>query len=134
MSAKGVACIVAALLLGVFVLANWGLFASAVELNFLIARVEAPLITLVLLAAGLILLIAVGTHAVSRRAWMRERRVLRKDLESARLRAEREEDSRTGTLRLAMERELSAIRAQLDQIVAGQSALLGRPSITRPLE
>ena len=87
-----------------------------------------------LLIAGLILLIAVGIHAVSRRAWMRERRVLQKDLESARMRAEHEEESRTGTLRVAMERELSAIRAQLDQIVAGQSALLGRPSITRPLE
>jgi uncharacterized integral membrane protein len=134
MNAKGVAYIVAAIVLGVFVLANWTLFAAAVELNFLIARVQAPLIILVLLVAGVILLIDLGIHAVSQRTWVRERRALRKDLESARLRAEHEEESRTGTLRVAMERELAAIRAQLDQLVAGQSALLGRPPVARPLE
>ena len=134
MNAKGVAYIIAAIVLGVFVLANWTLFAAAVELNFLIARVQAPLIILVLLVAGVILLVDLAIHAVSQRAWVRERRILRKDLESARLRAEHEEESRTGTLRIAMERDLAAIRVQLDQLVAGQSALLGRSSLTRPLE
>jgi|SRR5688572_29256573 uncharacterized integral membrane protein len=134
MNAKGVAYIVAAIVLGVFVLANWTLFAASMELNFLIARVQAPLIVLVLLVAGVILLVDLGIHAVSQRAWVRERRTLQKELEAARLRAEHEEDSRTGTLRVALERELVAIRAQLDQLVAGQSALLGQPPITRPLE
>ncbi len=134
MNAKGVAYIVAAIIVGVFILANWTLFAATVELNFLIARVQAPLIILMLLVAGVILLVDLGVHALSRRAWVRERRALREDLEGARLRAEHEEESRTGTLRVAMERELAAIRAQLDQLVAGQSALLGRHSIARPLE
>jgi uncharacterized integral membrane protein len=134
MNAKGVAYIVAAIVLGVFVLANWTLFATAVELNFLIARVQAPLIILVLLVAGVILLVTLAIHAVSQRAWVRERRALQKDLEAARLRADHEEESRTGALRVAMERELAAIRAQLDQVVAGQSALLGRAPPTRPLE
>ena len=134
MNAKGVAYIVAAIVLGVFVLANWILFAAPVELNFLIARVHAPLIILVLLVAGLILLIDLGIHAVNQRAWVRERRALVKDLEGARLRADHEEESRTGALRVAMERELAAIRAQLEQLVASQSALLGRPPITRPVE
>jgi hypothetical protein len=134
MNAKVLAYIVAAIVLGVFLLANWTLFAAPMELNFLIARVQAPLIILVLLVAGVILLVDLVIHAVSQRAWVRERRALQKDLEAARLRAEHEEESRTGTLRVAMERELAAIRAQLDQLIAGQSAVLGRPPITRPLE
>ena len=134
MNAKGVVYIVAAVVLGVFVLANWTLFIASVELNFLVARVQAPLIILMLLFAGVILLVDLGIHALSQRTWIRERRALRKDLEAARLRAENEEESRTGTLRVAMERELAVIRGQLDQLVAGQSALLGRPPITRPLE
>jgi uncharacterized integral membrane protein len=134
MNAKGVAYIVAAIVLGVFVLANWTLFATAVELNFLVARVQAPLIILVLLVAGVVLLVDLAIHAVRQRAWVRERRALQKELEGARLRAEHEEESRTGTLRVSMERELAAIRAQLDQVVAGQSALLGRAPPTRPLE
>ena len=75
-----------------------------------------------------------GVHALSQRAWVRERRALRKELEGARLRADHEEESRTGTLRIAMERELAAIRAQLDQLAAGQSALVVRPPTVRPLE
>jgi uncharacterized integral membrane protein len=134
MNAKGVAYIVSAIVLGVFVLANWTLFAAAVELNLLIARVQAPLIILMLLVAGVILLVDLGVHALSQRAWVRERRALRKDLEAARLRAEHEEESRTGTLRLAMERQLVAIRAQLDQLLAGQSAMLGRPPVAHALE
>ena len=134
MNPKGVAYIVAAIVLAAFVLANWALFAADVELNFLIARVQAPLIVVMLLVAGVILLVDLGAHALSRRAWVRERRALRKDLEGARLRADHEEESRTGTLRLSMERELLAIRGQLDQLVAGQSALLGRPPIARPIE
>ena len=84
MNAKGVAYIVAAIVLGVFVLANWTLFATAVELNLLIAQVQAPLIILMLLIAGVIWLVDLGVHALSRRAWVRERRALRKDLEAAR--------------------------------------------------
>src|SRR5690349_15667625 len=110
MNAKGVAYIVAAVLLAVFVLANWTLFATAVELNFLIARVQAPLIILVLLVTGVILLIDLAVHALSQRAWVRERRALRKELDSARVRAEHEEESRIGALRITLERELAAIR------------------------
>lgn len=134
MTAKGVAYIVAAAVLGVFVLANWPLFATAVELNLLIARVQTPLIVLILLVAGMILLIDLAVHALSQRAWVREHRTLRKELEGARLRAENEEESRTGALRVTMERELAAIRAQLDQVIAGQSAVLGRAPIVRATE
>jgi uncharacterized integral membrane protein len=134
MNAKGVAYIVSAIVLGVFVLANWTLFAAPVELNLLIVRVQAPLIILILLVAGVILLVDLGVHALSTRAWVRERRALRKDLEAARSRAEHEEESRTGALRLAMERQLAAIRAQLDLLVDGQAAMLGRPPVVRALE
>lgn len=131
MNAKGVAYVVAALVLGVLVAANWALFATPVELNFLAGRVHAPIIILMLLVAGVIALVAIGVHASRRRAWLRERRALTKDLEVARLRAEHEEESRIGTLRVTMERELAAIRAQLDQLLERQSALPGRPPASR---
>jgi uncharacterized integral membrane protein len=131
MTAKGVAYIVAAVVLGVFVLANWSLFTTFAELNFLVARVQGPLILLMLVVAGVILLVDLAVHALGQRAWVRERRALRKDLESALLRADHEEESRVGTLRVTLERELAAIRAQLDQVLAGQSALLGRPPSAR---
>ncbi len=134
MKAKGVAYIVGAVVIGVFVLANWTLFAMAVELNLLIARVQTPLIVLILLVGGMILLSDLAVHALSQRAWSRERRTLRKELEVTRLRAEPEEQSRAAALRVTMERELAAIRAQLDQVIAAQSALLGRAPIVRGTE
>jgi hypothetical protein len=134
MTAKGVVYIVAAVVLGVFVLANWALLAMPVELNLLIARVQTPFIVLILLVAGMILLVDLAVHALSQRAWVQERRALRKELEGARLRADHEEESRTGALRVTMDRELAAIRAQLDQVIAGQSALLGRAPSVRAIE
>jgi uncharacterized integral membrane protein len=127
MTAKGVAYIVAAVVLGVLVAANWTLFATWVELNLLAVRVQAPLIMVILLVAIVISLLHLAVFALSRRAWARERRALTKDLELARTRAEHEEESRIGTLRANLERELAALRVRLDQLLDGQSALLGRP-------
>jgi uncharacterized integral membrane protein len=124
MQAKTVFYILAALIVGVLVVANWSLFTTQVELNLLFVRMQAPLAILLLLLAAVILLLDAGVHMVSRHAWMRERRALKSDLEAALLRADREEESRMGTLRVAMERELSVIHAQLDRLMEGQSALL----------
>lgn len=124
MKAKTVFYILAALIVGVLVVANWSLFTTQVELNLLFVRMQAPLAILLLLLAAVILLLDAGVHMVSRHAWMRERRALKSDLEAALLRADREEESRMGTLRVAMERELSVIHAQLDRLMEGQSALL----------
>jgi uncharacterized integral membrane protein len=122
MNARGVLYIVAAILIGVFVLANWTLLAAPVELHLLIATIQAPLGVLILMIGAAILLIDLAVHAVSRRGWMRDRRLLTTDLESARQRADREEESRTSALRVTLERELATIRGQLDQLLAAQSA------------
>lgn len=128
MNIRGVIYIVAAVLIGVFVLANWTLLAAPVELHLLIASIQAPLGVLILMIAAAILLIDLAVHTLSRRGWARDRRLLTTDLESARLRAEREEESRTSALRATLERELATIHGQLDQLLAGQSTLLaGRP-------
>jgi uncharacterized integral membrane protein len=138
MKAKGVAYIVAAVLIGVFVMANWTLLIASIELNLLVAHVQAPLGVLILLVAGVILLADLAVHALSEHESSRERRALRQELDDSRLRADREEESRTAALRISMDRELSLIRGQLDQLLAGQSALLGRPpaarSVERPIE
>jgi uncharacterized integral membrane protein len=112
--------IVALLLAGVFAIANWTLLAASVELNLLFAKLQAPLGILMLLLVALIVLFDLGVHAMTHRAWTRERRALAKDLEGLRLRADAEEQSRIAALRSAMERELAAIRGQLDQLIAAR--------------
>jgi FtsZ-interacting cell division protein ZipA len=106
--------------------ANWTLCVTPVEVNFLFTRIQAPLIVLVLVVAGLIALVGFVVHALRVREWARERRALKKDLEAARMRAEHEESSRVSGLRVTLERELGMVRAQLDRVLDGQSALLGR--------
>jgi uncharacterized integral membrane protein len=123
MKPRSVLYMVALLLIGVFTLANWGLLTGPAELNPLIARIQAPLGVLIVLICGVLILVDLSVHALSQRAWTRERRTLAKDLDGLRLRAERDEESRTGALRAAMERELAAIRGQLDQLIAGQTTL-----------
>jgi uncharacterized integral membrane protein len=124
MNARGVLYIVAAILIGVFVLANWTLLAASVELHLLIATIHAPLGVLILMIGAAILLIDLAVHTVSRRSWIRDRRLLTTDLESARQRVDREEESRTSALRVTLERELATMRGQLDRLLAGQSTLL----------
>jgi uncharacterized integral membrane protein len=123
--------IVALLLVVVFALANWTLLAASVELNLLVAKLQAPLGILMLLIVALIVLFDLGVHAMTHRAWTRERRALAKDLESLRVRAEAEDQSRIAALRSAMERELATIHTQLDQLIAGQSSLLGQAPASR---
>ncbi|HEU4625129.1 MAG TPA: lipopolysaccharide assembly protein LapA domain-containing protein [Steroidobacteraceae bacterium] len=126
MSSRGVAYIVAGVVLVVLFVANWNLFVTPVAVNLLFTEIQVPLIALVLFVAGVVALVGVVVHALRMREWARERRALRKDLEAERVRAEHEEHSRINTLRVTMERELGAVRAQLDRVLDGQSALLGR--------
>ncbi|HVY80700.1 MAG TPA: LapA family protein [Steroidobacteraceae bacterium] len=126
MSSRGVAYIVAGVVLVVLFVANWNLFVTPVAVNLLFAQIQIPLIALVLFVAGVVALVGFVVHALRMREWARERRTLRKDLEAERVRAEHEEQSRINTLRVTMERELGALRAQLDRVLDGQAALLGR--------
>ena len=132
MNAKVIIYILAAIVIAVFVAANWGLLLGPVELNLLIARVQAPLALLLLLFAGFILLLDLSVHTFREYAWIRERRALARELDAARLRADKEEESRTGTLKLAIEKDLAVVRAQLDRVLATQSTLLARTEIAEP--
>ncbi len=59
---------------------------------------------------------------------------LARDLEAARLRADKVEESRTADLKRAVESELATIRAQLDRVLATQSTLLGRVPVVAGAE
>ena len=126
MKAKGVIYILAATVIAVFVAANWGLLIGSVELNLLITRVQTPLALLLLFLAGIILLLDLSVHALREYAWIRERRALASALEIARLRADKEEESRAGALKAAVQSELATIRAQLDRVLAMQTAVRER--------
>ena len=134
MRAKGVIYVLIAAVIAVFVVANWGLLMGPVEMDLLVARVQAPLAVLILLFAGVILLLDLSVHALGEYAWMRDRRALARDLEAARLRADKVEESRTADLKRAVESELATIRAQLDRVLATQSTLLGRVPVVAGAE
>ncbi len=74
MRAKGVIYVLIAAVIAVFVVANWGLLMGPVEMDLLVARVQAPLAVLILLFAGVILLLDLSVHALGEYAWMRDRR------------------------------------------------------------
>jgi uncharacterized integral membrane protein len=134
MSAKGVIYILAAVVIAVLVAANWALLAGTVELNLLIARLQAPLALLLLLFGAILLLVALSVHALREYAWRRERRSLASQLEAARLVAEKEEASRIDALKMTLQGELAAIRAQLERVLALQSTPFERANDTLPPE
>ncbi len=134
MRAKGVIYILAATVIALFVAANWPLLIGSVELNLLFVRAQAPLALLLLLFAGVILLLDLSVHALSQYGWIRERRALARELEIARVRADKEEESRTGALKATLQSELSTIRAQLDRVLAQQAVVLERAAPASPRE
>lgn len=136
MKPRSVLYILALVLVVVFVLANWGLLSGSVQLNLLIARIQAPLGLLILLISAIVIAVDLTVHAMSRRAWRRERRTLLDDMGTIRQRAEHGEESRLEELRVALDRELTAIRGQLDRLTAGQGAperdhRIAEPTLTR---
>jgi uncharacterized integral membrane protein len=129
MKTKGVIYILVASVIVIFAVANWGILIGSVELNLLFARVQAPLALLLLLFAGLVLLLDLSVHAIREYGWIRERRTLARELELARLRADKEEESRTGALKISIETQLAAIRTQLDRVLATQATALDRATV-----
>jgi hypothetical protein len=118
--------VVAALVIGAFFVANWAPLGSVTRINLLFSQVEAPVAFLLLLCIGVILVMNLIAHALSANAWRLERRKLVAELEATRARADREEESRTQALRVTLEREFSAVRSQLDRLLGGDAALVGR--------
>lgn len=125
MRARVVIYIIATVVIGAFLIANWALLSSPVSLSLLFARVEAPLAILLLLCAGVVLSLDLAVHALAEHAWRAERRQLMNEVAGARLRAERreEEQSLAQGLRATIEHEFSVVRTQLDRVVSGVQRL-----------
>jgi uncharacterized integral membrane protein len=122
MSTRTIGYALVALLLVALLVANWHLLVSATQLNLLIAQVSAPLIVLIALLVGLVLLIEALARALERRGWRAERYGLAQQLEQLRLRADQAEGARIASLQALLERELAAIRVQLDRVLADTTA------------
>jgi uncharacterized integral membrane protein len=122
MKPRTVLYVILLLIIVVFVLANWSLLASPAELSLLVTTIRAPGGVVGLLIAAVILLVDWSTHALSRRAWERERRQLTQEIERVRAQAEDAENSRLRALQDMVDRESGKIRAQLDRLLELQEA------------
>jgi uncharacterized integral membrane protein len=121
MKPRTVGYLIALIIIVVFLLANWHVMMSSMELNFLVARVNAPLIVLIVLVCAAILLVTFIAYALNRRSWALERRSMLAQMEQLRSLANEAEHSRLQELRGMLEGELATIRTRLDQLVAGKS-------------
>ncbi len=108
---------VLALVLAILLLANVHLLRLPLTLNVLVTQLTLPLGALVLLVAGLVLLVDLAAHAVTRRSWGQDRRALAREMDELRARAEDRESARLVQLQAALERELAGIRFQLDRLL-----------------
>lgn len=123
MRVRAVIYVVAAVLVAAFFIANWSLVTSPVSLNVLFSRVETPLGVLLLLVAGLVLLLDLAIHTLTEHTWRGEKRQLAAEVERLRAARTQEEESRTQSLRAAMEREFAALHAKLERVGTGVQRL-----------
>ena len=104
-------------LIGVFGLLNWQSIIAPTSLNFVVARVEAPLGLLLLVAVGVLSVFFLLLLAKSEIAMLLENRRLGKELEGARRMAAEAEASRVESLRAAVLNELAEINKKLDAVI-----------------
>jgi uncharacterized integral membrane protein len=116
MRLRNVLYLIIGLLLLFIVLINWHVIAQSTELNLLFGKVNAPLGVLILLIGAGVFVVDYTAHSLSRMSWARERRELNAQIERQRLLADQAEESRIRALQEVMERELAAIRAQLERL------------------
>jgi uncharacterized integral membrane protein len=105
-------------LIGVFALLNWQSFTAPTNLNFLIARIEAPLGILMLMTVGVLVVVFLLVLAKAELSMMMATRKGAKELEKARKLAAEAESSRVEGLRTAMDKELAEINKKLDVILS----------------
>jgi len=101
-------------LVGVFAMMNWQAITAPTSLNFIVARVEAPLGLLMLAAIGMLAVFFLLMLARSEIAMLLESRRIAKELENARRMAAEAETSRVESLRAAVLNELAEINRKLD--------------------
>jgi len=104
-------------LVGVFALYNWQAFTATTNLDFIVARIEAPLGLLSLAAIGIVVVFFLLLLARSEISMLLENRRVAKELESARRLAAEAESSRVESLRAAVMDELAAVNGKLDALL-----------------
>lgn len=117
MSIRGSVYALITALIVVFTLANWSVVTQLTTLNLLVARIEAPLGVVMLLATLAVIGIDVILLQVQRIAWRREQRALRRELERQRALAESAEASRLDALHAFVASETAGLRAQLERLL-----------------
>ncbi|HUN75243.1 MAG TPA: LapA family protein [Steroidobacteraceae bacterium] len=120
MRVRTVVYILVLLIVLAFLLDNWRTISNPTDLNFFFARIHAPVGVLILLVAAAIGAIALVAHGLARYAWRRERRGLAQEIEQLRARSEIVQESHLQELRQVVERETTAIRSQLERLLANQ--------------
>lgn len=118
MRPRNVLFIVVALLLLFIVLANWQVISQPTKISLLIGTLDAPLGLLLFVIAAAVFIIDLTLHSLNRLSWTRERKELTAQIEQHRLLADKAEESRIRELREVLERELAAIRVQLERLAA----------------
>lgn len=104
-------------LTGAFAILNWGSFTTPTSLNFLIARIEAPLGVLLLIAMGVLVVVCLLVLAKVEITMMLESRRVTKELENARKLAAEAESSRVESMRKSVLNELAEVHRKLDAIL-----------------
>jgi uncharacterized integral membrane protein len=110
------------LLIGVFALVNWTTISTPTTIDFLVASVQAPFGILFLILLAAIMLTYTLMAAFAEAKHLRESRAAAKEMERLHRLAEQAEDSRIAALREDLNRELGAIDAKLERLLADRAA------------
>lgn len=117
MNLRAIILLVLLALIGAFTILNWGSFITPTSLNFLIARIEAPLGVLLLIAMGTLVVVCLLLLAKVEISMMLESRRVTKELENARKLAAEAESSRVESMRKSVLNELAEVHRKLDAIL-----------------
>jgi uncharacterized integral membrane protein len=126
MTIRGFVYTLIVLLIGVFTVANWAVIMQPTALNLLVARIDAPLGVVMLLAIVVVLAIGFLLLELQRLSWNRQQQALQRELDRQRKLAEEAEASRLADLRALVANEAATLRDKLDQILARDASPAGR--------
>lgn len=130
MRPRTVLILVLLVLIGFFALLNWQSFSAPANLDFLVARIEAPLGVLMLIIVCVLVIVFFLLLAKTEITMLWESRKVAKELENARKLAAEAESSRVESLRVSVHNELAEIDKKLQSIL---DKLDSNSGIMRPL-
>ena len=117
MTIRGFVYTLIILLIAVFTVANWSVITQPTALNLLVARIDAPLGIVMLLAILVVLAVGFLLLELQRISWNRQQKALQRELDRQRQLAEDAEASRLAALQTLLTSEVASIRDRLDQIL-----------------